>query len=387
MTSVESKRVDRAKVSPFLIRVFVKQYPGHRTSQFDGPDFPSQDEFQVYTWMDSTLQELLLTLRAITSQAPGPNGTGPANSTSAELHHPSAKYTFRSVYPDPATGGRFQSKELGDVYARDLSDSSIFDQPFPPSEDPTEVEMKPDDNTVDSSEKPRGGDPDGLKPDDNDRMDIADTGAGNEDDNNPENGRDTGKHAVGREARTLADLRFRKGDYLAIAVRFPKTPATPGLPPVSTAGGPGNLNIRGSAGGPAGGGGFGARDSGPARQIPWVTSPTTPTAGTNPRDARKGPGWRGGAPAGPSRGGFGGRDGPGDRRAIPPPRDNGYGDRRGGGPRGGGRGGPPRGGRRSRSGSQSPRRRSRSRDLSMGPARSKSLSRSRSRSPPRRHLN
>ena len=337
--------------------------------------------------MNSTLQELLLTLRAVTAQASLPNAPGPASTAIAELHHPSAKYTFRSVYPDPATGGRFQSKDLGDVYARDLSDTAIFEKPFPVLPDPVEVDMKPEESVEDAPAKP-AVDSDDVKPEEGDKMDVTDTaGPTNIAEAGPANGKEGGRHATGgREARTLADVRFRKGDYLAIAVRFPKTSAASGLPPITT-GAAGALNIRGSAGTPAsasGRGGFGGRDAGPARQIPWVTSPTTPTTGANPRDARRGANWRGGAPTGPARGGFGGRgDGPADRRGVHPPRDNGYGDRRGG-TRGGGRGGASRGARRSRSGSRSPRRRSRSRDLSMASSRSKS--RSRSRSPPRRDL-
>jgi hypothetical protein len=50
------------QTSPFLVRVFVKQYPGHRTAQFDGPDFPSQDEYQVYTWFAHASYAFLLSL-------------------------------------------------------------------------------------------------------------------------------------------------------------------------------------------------------------------------------------------------------------------------------------------------------------------------------------
>jgi histone deacetylase complex subunit SAP18 len=340
--------------------------------------------------MDSTLQEVLLTLRAVASPAPSFNtASGNINPTaSPELHHPLAKYTFRSVYPDPATGGRFQSKDLGDVYARDLSDIAIFDKPFPVLSEPVEVKME-DTLKKEAVDDIPGvfADPSGERPVE-EAMDTTDTAAPND-----TNGKDAGKHTTGRESRTLQDLRFRKGDYLAISVRFPKAAATSGIPPISTtigAGIPAGLSIRGSAGGPPipGRGGFGVRDVGPVRQIPWVTSPVTPTTGTNPRDVRRGAHWRGGAPTGPSRGGFGGKpDGPGDRRAIPSPREERNVDRRWGS-RVGRSGGLLRGGRRSRSRSRSPRR-SRSRDLSMASSRSrrsKSLSKSRS-PPPRRDTN
>ena len=307
-------------------------------------------------------------------------GTTLETSTSrSEIYSSTAKYVFRSIYPDPspagnrdhrASGGTFQSKELGVVYAKDLSEASILDDGWEPNSIDTnkgtvdgpreEEKTKEGEDVMDTNEMPIERPPkDSSPPAEKTTTNLGDVRNGN---------------ASGpRESRTLADLRFHPGDYITITVVFPKGDSGP--PP--SAGGAGasggfgasGLNIRGSAGGRVG---DSRGDTGPPRQIPWVTgtSAAGPSAHSRTGGFSSGSGWRG-------RGG-GGPPGRGDRdrereRDIPPPRD---GRTREYGARGRGAGG--RGAR------------SRSRDRSMGSSRSRSKrrspprSKSRSRSPPRR---
>lgn len=220
---------------------------------------------------DATLREILLTLRSISS----PNHT--------DLQHPLAKYTFRAVYPDTSAGGggRFQTKDLGTVFARDLSNVPVLSDPF------------------DLDAQPRNGDAMEMDKEERARRE--------------------------REDRTLEQMRFFPGDYLDIAVILPKSAAAPG----GHAGGPG-LQIKGAVaaaaaanplnGGPRSAPGAdrwapGAGRGGPAAGGHW--------RGGGPAPA--GPSGRGGAPSGfvASRGGFG-RDRERDRdrdRDVPPPRE------------------------------------------------------------------
>ncbi|PVG03439.1 hypothetical protein CPB86DRAFT_869379 [Serendipita vermifera] len=357
--AAESKRIDRTKTSPFMIRTFIKQQPGHKVSYFDGAELPAQDEIQLYTWMDATLQELLISLRALSSPSPLLNVSSDATApptlatTFPELHHASAKYIFRAVYPDPSAGGRFQSKELGVVYAKDLSDPSIFNHPFQ-----TNSEL----GSTDQPEEPvmQAQENNGAKSN-GDAMDVTENA-----DTKEETGQE--KPKTERESKTLQDMRFHKGDYLSISVVLPKSSASNPSHPTSATGG---LNIRGSAAnirGPpgAGRGEFGATSG---RQIPWVTSSSS-------NNERPNPGWKsgGGASAYNSRGrGQGAFSGRRDAR------DDKEKDKRS--PERGGRPGAGTGrGGRSRSRSKS-RSRSRSRDQSMASSRSRRRSRS---SSPRR---
>ncbi|CCA72559.1 hypothetical protein PIIN_06496 [Serendipita indica DSM 11827] len=394
------------QVTPFLIRTFVRASPGLRTSHFSGASLPTESEYQIYTWqvcslclllstnhfsskrMDATLSELLLTLRA-QGAPPTLSSTGTTLDTSTsrnEVYSSTAKYVFRSIYPDPspagnrdrANGGTFQSKELGVVYAKDLSDAASLDDGWEPNSSDTnrrdmngpreEKKAKDGEDAMDTTELPTERPPkDSSPPPEQETNRSGDGGTGNT--------------STSRETRTLAELRFRPGDYISVTVVFPKGESGP---PPSAGGGGANsgfgasgLNIRGSAGG-----GIGSRgDAGPPRQIPWVTG-TSAAEPSRPGGAfsSTGGGWRG-------RGG-GGPPGRADRdRDVPPPRDDRTRDYGG---RGRGRGAGTRGHPRSRSRSITrgrQRSRSRSMDRSMASSRSRSrrsISHSRSRSPPRR---
>jgi hypothetical protein len=225
--------------------------------------------------MNATLREILLTLRSISS----PNHT--------DLQHPLAKYIFRAVYSDTSAGGggRIQVKELGTVFARDLSNVSLLSESFEPG---SQLSNNGDAMDMDKEERARRE----------------------------------------REDRTLEQMRFLPGDYLDVAVILPKSSAAPGGHGV----GPG-LQIKGAVAATAAaaanslnGGLRGA--PGPDR---WGSGPAGrggPAAGGH---------WRGGAPVpagppgrgagGPPRGlgagrGGSGRDRERDRdRDIPPPRE------------------------------------------------------------------
>ena len=221
--------------------------------------------------MDATLREILLTLRSISS----PNHT--------DLQHPLAKYTFRAVYPDTSAGGggRFQTKELGTVFARDLSNVSILSESFEPDS------------------QPRNGD--AMETDKEERARRE------------------------REDRTLEQMRFFPGDYLDIAVILPKSASAPSGGHGVGPGGPG-LQIKGAVAAAAAATSLngGLRSAPGADRWPPGTGRGGPAAGGHWRGGAPvpaGPSGRGGAPSGfgAGRGGFG-RDRDRDRD-IPPPRE------------------------------------------------------------------
>lgn len=217
--------------------------------------------------MDATLREILLNLRSISS----PNHT--------DLQHPLAKYTFRAVYPDTSVGGggRFQTKELGTVFARDLSNVAVLSESFDPDSQPSNTDVI----ETEKEERPRRE----------------------------------------REDRTLEQMRFLPGDYLDIAVILPKGAAAPtghGVGPglqikgaIAAAATANSLNggLRGAPGADRWGPGTGR--GGPAAGGHWRGGAPAPA----------GPSGRGGAlgGVGAGRGGFG-RERERDRD-IPPPRE------------------------------------------------------------------
>ncbi|KAK2459956.1 hypothetical protein APHAL10511_008041 [Amanita phalloides] len=99
--------VDRSKITPFLIRTFVKIGGFHRLTLFEDGTLPTTDEHQIFAWKDATLREVLTTLRNAAPHI-------------AEYRHPLARFSFRTVYADSANKGRFAQKELGMVYSRDI---------------------------------------------------------------------------------------------------------------------------------------------------------------------------------------------------------------------------------------------------------------------------
>ncbi|TFK32676.1 Sin3 associated polypeptide p18-domain-containing protein, partial [Crucibulum laeve] len=274
------------KTAPFLIRTFVKIGGFHRITLFEDGTLPTTDEQQIFTWRDAKLREVLTTLR----------NTAPHV---AEYRHPLARFFFRTVYADSSNRGRFTSRDLGQVYSRDiLGEPGTLNTIAPSLRD----ELEPEDHDHDEKNK------------------------------------------------TLDDLRFLPGDYLCVSVVLPKSVTVPGELSIKGSGAPGATpsGWRGGAGaGPAarGDGGWGGS----------VAAPPAGRGGGHWRGSSDGPpppaGGRGGR-GGRGRGDFG-RDRDRDRdddRRVPPPRRGGDSPP----PRGGGWGRGGRGGRRSRSRSRSP---------------------------------
>ncbi|KAG8856552.1 hypothetical protein FRB91_000651 [Serendipita sp. 411] len=351
--------------------------------------------------MDATLPELLLTLRSLSSPSPSffqqSTTRGASTQDGQILHSHLAKYTFRAIYPDPSAGGRFESRELGVVFSKDLCEPSVLTESYEPSLEAKtkgdsenkeeEMEMKDEAAKVESMETAEQ--PVLTRPPKDTSPPPGDSNANQNTTEAKENAKSS------RENRTLYDLRFRQGDYLSVSVVLPPQPGSGGVGGEKSGGAPGgSIGIRGSA--PGGDRNRFGRDE--PRQIPWVTSPTTtgPTSrgGFGGGGIRRG---RGGASSGAvgdigSGAGRGlDRNGPTNGRRdrdVPPPRDDRHGDReRRASLRAGGREETNRrsGNRRSRSRSPSrsrnnARQRSRSRDHSMASSRSHRRSRSRSRS-------
>ncbi|XP_022921149.1 histone deacetylase complex subunit SAP18 [Onthophagus taurus] len=95
---IEEKKedsVDRQKVCPFLLRVFVS--PGHhyKTSDYNKGTTP-QNELQIYTWKDATLNELALLVKEV----------------NPETRRKGTKFTFSLVYPD-SRAPVYRMREIG----------------------------------------------------------------------------------------------------------------------------------------------------------------------------------------------------------------------------------------------------------------------------------
>ncbi|GAA5994307.1 hypothetical protein JCM5350_003612 [Sporobolomyces pararoseus] len=101
-------RVDREKTCPSLLRVFVNPLHHHPDSAFTINQVPTQKEFQVYVWRDSTLREILLSLRDAAPQLRGNNA---------------AKFSLKLVFWDSKLD-RYTSTDLALIHAKDLSSSS-----------------------------------------------------------------------------------------------------------------------------------------------------------------------------------------------------------------------------------------------------------------------
>ncbi|GAA5970184.1 hypothetical protein JCM3765_006906 [Sporobolomyces pararoseus] len=100
-------RVDREKTCPSLLRVFVNPLHHHPDSAFTINQVPTQKEFQVYVWKDSTLREILLSLRDAAPQLRGNNA---------------AKFSLKLVFWDSKMD-RYASTDLALIHAKDLSSS------------------------------------------------------------------------------------------------------------------------------------------------------------------------------------------------------------------------------------------------------------------------
>ncbi|KAL0576591.1 hypothetical protein V5O48_005384 [Marasmius crinis-equi] len=165
-SSTSQAFISRDKMAPFLIRTFVKIGGFHRLTLFEDGTLPTTDEQQLFTWKDATLREVLTTLRNTAPHVP-------------EYRHPLARFSFRTVYADSGNKGRFSSKDLGQVYSRD-----ILGEP----------------GTL-TSTAPRL-----LEDVDNESREPTERE---------------------KEERTLDELRFVPGDYMLVAVLLPKNVTLP----------------------------------------------------------------------------------------------------------------------------------------------------------------
>ncbi|KAJ7823599.1 histone deacetylase complex protein [Mycena olivaceomarginata] len=282
-TPAEDVAFSRQKTAPFLIRTFLKIGSFHRITLFEDGTLPTTDEQQLFTWKDATLREILTTLR----------NTAPHV---AEYRHPLARFSFRTVYVEQGSHGRFVSKDLGMVYSRDILGE-------PGTLTSTAPRLLEDAFDADLAPAPPGDD------------------------------------STKTRDRTLDDLRFVPGDFLLVAVLLPKSVTLPTEISIKGAAPAGGANGSWRAG--PGGAGSGKGDGG------WGGAGALPPQGGTAPAGRGGGHWRGdsSAGAGAPRGGRGG--GVRDRDRVPPPRR-------------GGRDSPPHrggGGGDSRSRSPPPRRR------------------------------
>ncbi len=162
----------------------------------------------------------------------------------SEYRHPLAKFSFKTVYADPAQRGAFTSKDLGTVQSRDIL-----------GEPGSAVGNSAEDGSLL-----------GPTPEEEEKF---------------------------RQEKTLEDLRFMPGDYLLVSITPPKTHTGPGT---ATPG----FSIKGSSAAVANGGGGGAGPNAPGKwggagrggDSGWASSPTQPlSAGGSWRWSLEGTSW------------------------------------------------------------------------------------------------
>ncbi|CAG9853859.1 unnamed protein product [Phyllotreta striolata] len=84
MEEKKEDSIDRQKVCPFLLRVFVSSNGSHhKPSDYIKGNTP-QNELQIYTWKDATLHEITQLVKEVNPEA----------------RRKGTKFSFASVYPD-----------------------------------------------------------------------------------------------------------------------------------------------------------------------------------------------------------------------------------------------------------------------------------------------
>ncbi|KAL1915814.1 uncharacterized protein VTP21DRAFT_6202 [Calcarisporiella thermophila] len=96
MPSDSATKIDRTKITPFLLRIYCRSGSHHRLEDYDYNRVPASDEFQIYTWKDATLNELLALIKAVFP----------------ESNRPNARTSFRLIYQD-RINGKHQERDLG----------------------------------------------------------------------------------------------------------------------------------------------------------------------------------------------------------------------------------------------------------------------------------
>lgn len=96
---IEEKKedaVDRQKICPFLLRVFVSTTGHHhKIIDYNKGNVP-QNELQIYTWKDATLNELALLVKEVNPEA----------------RRKGTKFSFALVYPD-IRAPLYRMREIG----------------------------------------------------------------------------------------------------------------------------------------------------------------------------------------------------------------------------------------------------------------------------------
>uniref|UniRef100_A0AC34GS31 Histone deacetylase complex subunit SAP18 n=1 Tax=Panagrolaimus sp. ES5 TaxID=591445 RepID=A0AC34GS31_9BILA len=63
--SKADKVIDREKVCPLLLRIFVTNMRHNPIQEYKGGSVPQHNELQIYTWMDCTLRELMFCIKDV----------------------------------------------------------------------------------------------------------------------------------------------------------------------------------------------------------------------------------------------------------------------------------------------------------------------------------
>jgi histone deacetylase complex subunit SAP18 len=100
---IDSFEVNREKICPFLLRVFYKENEFNSLDDLSNGLFPSGRELHIYTWMDATLREISLLIKAAIDV----------------LKKNEAQLTFSLVFAD--SKGKLQRKEIGYIYTNKKS--------------------------------------------------------------------------------------------------------------------------------------------------------------------------------------------------------------------------------------------------------------------------
>mmetsp|Transcript_883 Transcript_883/g.1377 ORF Transcript_883/g.1377 Transcript_883/m.1377 type:complete len:139 (+) Transcript_883:71-487(+) len=93
------KPIDREKVCPLLLRVFVKFGGHHRVEDYAIRGKEPDGEMQIYTWPDATLRELTELIKQVNREA----------------RRPTARLSFALVYPDKQ--GHNVLREIGHAHS------------------------------------------------------------------------------------------------------------------------------------------------------------------------------------------------------------------------------------------------------------------------------
>ncbi|KAN0041613.1 hypothetical protein ACTFIV_004157 [Dictyostelium citrinum] len=100
--------LNREKICPFLLRVFIKEGSFHSPSEFSSRNVPEKDEIQIYTWRNATLKEITILIKETYKLA----------------RHKESKFEFAFIYPD--SKGVYVLKTIGTVYSNKKSEDDLI---------------------------------------------------------------------------------------------------------------------------------------------------------------------------------------------------------------------------------------------------------------------